>query len=73
MVVAKEFVQEINGFVRDVPLVLGSDESSPRFPWIPARPDKLKRDTILPLLYSPSQDVVILCIELNIILFEVCV
>lgn len=73
MVVAKEFVQEINGFVRDVPLVLGSDESSPRFPWIPARPNKLKGDTIPPLLHSPSQDVVILCIELDIILFEVCV
>jgi len=41
MVVAKELVQEINGFVRDVPLVLRSDESSPRFPWIPARRDKL--------------------------------
>jgi hypothetical protein len=73
VVVAKELVQEIYGFVGDVPLVLGSDESSPRFPWIPAWPNKLKGNTILFLLYSPSQDVVILRIKLNVILFKVCV
>lgn len=73
VVVAKELVQEINSFVGDVTLVLGSDESSPRFPWIPARPNKLKGETIFFLLYSPSQDVVILCIKLDVILFKVCV
>lgn len=71
MVVAKELVQEINGFVGDVTLVLGSDESSPRFPWIPAWPNKLKGDIIFSLPFSPSQDVVILCIKLDVILFEV--
>ena len=73
VIVAKELVQEINGFVRDVSLVFGSDESCPRFPWIPARPNKLKKRHNFSVLYLPSQYVVILCIKLDVILFEVCV
>lgn len=39
MVIAEEFVQKINGFVCDIPLILGGNEASPRFPWVPARPN----------------------------------
>jgi hypothetical protein len=43
MVVAEELVQEIDGFVRDISLIFGSNEASPRFPLVPARPSKVRR------------------------------
>jgi len=55
VVVAEELVQEINGLVGDIPLVLRGDETSPRFPLV------------------PSQDLIVLCIKLDIIFFKVCV
>ena len=30
MIIAQEFVQEVDGFVGDIPLVLGRDEPRPR-------------------------------------------
>jgi len=74
MVVAEKLVQEIDSFVRDIALVLGGNETSPRFPLVPARPNGLKSGALESNdSHSPSQDFVVLCIKLDIILFKVCV
>ena len=74
MVVAEELVQEIDGFVRDVSLIFGSNEASPRFPLVPARPSKVRRCVIASNdSCSPSQDLIVLRIELDIIFFKVCI
>lgn len=74
MVIAEELVQEIDGFVRDISLIFGSNEASPRFPLVPARPSKVRRCVLVSNdSYSPSQDLIVLCIELDIIFFKVCI
>jgi hypothetical protein len=42
VVIAEEFVQKIYGLVRGIPLILGGNEASPRFPLVPAKPNMLK-------------------------------
>jgi hypothetical protein len=76
MVIAKELVQEVNGFVRDIPLIFRSNEASPRFPLVPARQNMNHDEEVHPSierLHSPSQDLIVLCIKLNIVFFKVCV
>ena len=36
VVIAKKFIQKINGFVCDISLILGGNKASPRFPLVPA-------------------------------------
>lgn len=73
MVIAEELVQEIDGFIRDISLIFGSNEASPRFPLVPARPSKVRCVLVSNDAYSPSQDLIILCIKLDIIFFKVCI
>ena len=73
MVIAEELVQEINGLVGDIPLVLRGDETSPRFPLVPAEPNTLRDCASPEIFYSPSQDLIVLCIKFDIIFFKVCV
>lgn len=75
MVVAEELVQEINGFVRDISLIFRSNEASPWFPLVPAR-QNMDYGGVRPSIerfYSPSQDLIVLCIKLDIVFFKVCV
>jgi len=43
VVIAKKFIQKINGFVCDISLILGSDKAGPRFPLIPARSNYVEK------------------------------
>lgn len=36
VVIAKKFIQKINGFICDIPLIFGGNKASPRFPLVPA-------------------------------------
>ena len=76
MVIAEELVQEIDGFVRDISLIFGSNEASPRFPLVPATQNMDYDEKVRPVSngpYSPSQDLIILCIKLDIVFFKVCI
>ena len=74
VVIAKKFVQKINGFVRDIPLILGGNKASPRFPLVPAWSNYVEKlHSGIKLPYSPSQNLIVLSIELDIIFFKVCI
>lgn len=75
MVVAEELVQEINGFVCDISLIFRSNEASPWFPLVPARQNREYGEVrpSIEQLISPSQDLIVLCIKLDIVFFKVCV
>ena len=72
VVIAQEFVQEVNGFVRCVSLVLWRDELRPVFSGISGGSSHRK---FIPShrLRSPSKDVFILDIKPYVIFVDVCI
>jgi hypothetical protein len=76
MIIAQEFIEEINGLIRDVSLIFRGDKSSPWFPWV-----TLERKLILSSkwenkvapLDEPAKNVIILSVKFDVVLFQVCV
>jgi len=72
VIIAEKFIQKINGFVCDIPLILGGNEARPRFPLVPAWSIYVEKLYFsIQWLHSPSQNLIVLCIKLDIIFFKV--